>query len=104
MTLLDILTATCFMTPIIFGIGVGREAGGVGIMIGLVVGLVAGGLASYAFRKTYWYFGKLEERLTPQVVQWVSGIMVFTPFLIIVVAAALMAGFLTTFIVQQMAG
>ncbi len=98
------LTATCFMTPIVFGILAGKEAGGAGIMIGVGVGLVAGGLASYAHRKTYWYLAELEERMHPQVVAWLSGIMVFTPFLIIFAAGAGVADFLTKFIVQQMAG
>jgi hypothetical protein len=106
MTLLDLLTAICFTTPPVFGILAGKEAGVVGIMIGMGVGLVAGGLASYALKKTVKYYDKLEGRLKSQ--PWVVkklidvGITVWTVFLIF--GATNMAGFLTRFIVQRMAG
>jgi len=87
------------------GIDAGKEAGVVGIMIGMGVGLVAGGMAAYALKKTYEYAFKLEGRLNsqPQFVKTLvdGGIMVW--FFVLLLGAALMASFSTTFIVQQMA-
>ncbi len=106
MTLLDMLTGICFIAPPMGGYFDGQEAGVVGIMIGLGVGLVAGGLAAYALRRTVEYWLKLEPRLESQ--PWVvkalvlKGIQVWGVFLYF--GPAIMAAFLTRFIVQQMAG
>ncbi len=106
MTLLDLLTAVCFMSPPARGILSGAEAGVVGILIGMGIGLGAGGLASYALKRTVEYWDKLEARLKSQ--PWLvkelmlKGIQVWGVFLIF--GAANMAGFSTRFIVQRMAG
>ncbi len=106
MTLLDLLTAICFTAPLFAGIIDGKEAGVVGILIGVGVGLVAGVLAAYALRRTVEYWLKLEPRLESQ--PWLvkelmlKGITVWTVFLIF--GLVTMAGFLTGFIVQRMAG
>jgi hypothetical protein len=104
-TLLELLTGIYFTTPLGFGYLAGNKAGVVGIMIGLGVGLVAGGLAAYALRRTVEYWDKLEARLKSQ--PWLvkalvlKGIQVWGVFLYF--GPAIMAGFLTAFIVQQMA-
>jgi len=105
MTLLDLLTGICFTAPLFAGITDGKEAGVVGILIGVGVGLVAGGLAAYALRRTVEYWDKLEARLKSQ--PWLvkalvlKGIQVWGLFLYF--GPAIMAGYLTAFIVQQMA-
>ncbi len=106
MTLLDLLTAICFTAPLFAGIEAGAEVGVVGILIGIGVGLGPGVFAAYALRRTVEYWDKLEARLKPQ--PWLvkelvlKGIQVWGVFLIF--GAALMADFLTRFIVQRMAG
>ncbi len=106
MTLIDLLIPLCFIAPATAGIVVGKDAGGVGIMIGMGVGLVAGGLAYYALKKTYSYADELELRIEslPRVVKWLiaEGEIVWLFFH--PVAGAVMAGFATAFIVHQMAG
>ncbi len=105
MTLLDLLTAVCFMSPPANGILAGAEAGVVGILIGMGIGLGAGGLAAYALRRNVEYYFKLEARLKSQ--PWLvkelmlKGIQVWGVFLIF--GAANMACFSTRFIVQRMA-
>ncbi len=105
MTLLDLLTVSCFMAPPMAGYIAGTEAGVVGILIGIGVGLVAGGLAAYALNRTVEYWDKLEARLKSQ--PWLvkalvlKGIQVWGLFLYF--GPAIMAGYLTEFIVQQMA-
>ena len=104
MTLLDLLTPLCFIAPAVAGIVGGKDAGGVGVMIGIGVGLVAGGLAYYALKKTY--SDEFEEKLKsqPQFVQALieKGTGAWIVFLL--VTPALVTGFSTKFIVQQMAG
>jgi uncharacterized membrane-anchored protein len=106
MTLLDLLTAICFTAPLFAGIEAGAEAGVVGILIGIGVGLGPGVFAAYALRRTVEYYYKSEGRLKSQ--PWVVkkiidlGIMVWIGFLIL--AGNFMAGFLTRFIVQRIAG
>ncbi len=106
MTVLDLLTVTCFMAPPMAGYIAGQEAGVVGIMIGIGVGLGPGVLAAYAFYRTVEYYFESEGRLKSQ--PWVVkklidlGIMVWTYFLI--VAGFFMTLLLTRFIVQRMAG
>ena len=51
-TLLDMLTVSCFIAPPMAGIRAGAEAGVVGILIGIGVGLGPGVLAAYALNKT----------------------------------------------------
>ncbi len=105
-TLLDMLTVSCFIAPPMGGIRGGAEAGVVGILIGIGVGLGPGVLAAYAFNRTVEYYFKSEERLKSQ--PWVVkkliglGIMVWTYFLI--VAGFFMMLSLMRFIVQRMAG
>ena len=105
MILLDLLTPLCFIAPVVVGIVGGKDAGGVGVMIGIGVGLVAGGLAYYALKKTM-YSDEFEERpkSQPQFVQVLieKGEGAWIVFLL--VAPALVTGFSTKFIVQQMAG
>ena len=106
MTLLFLLTLICFSTTLSFGIDAGKEAGVVGIMIGMGVGLVAGGLAYYALKKTV-YSDELEERRKsqPQVVKALIDLVTGGWMIVfLLVAPALVALFLTKFIVQQMAG
>ena len=104
MTLLDMLTGICFTAPLFAGIIDGKEAG-VGILIGVGVGLGAGVFAAYALRRTVEYWFKLEARLKSQ--PWLvkalvlKGIQVWGLFLYF--GPAIMAGYLTAFIVQQMA-
>ncbi len=107
-TLLDMLTGSCFTSPLFAGILLAPKAAGVvGILIGVGIGLGAGVLAAYAMRRTveYWW-DKLEPRFESQ--PWLvkelvlKGIQVWGVFLIF--GAALMADFLTRFIVQRMAG
>ena len=88
------------------GIDAGKEAGVVGIMIGMGVGLVAGGLAAYALKKTYGYAYKFEGRLKsqPQFVKTLVDGEIMVWFFVLLLGAALMVSFSTTFIVQQMAG
>ncbi len=106
MTLLDLLTAVYFTTPLLAGILLAPKAAGVvGILIGIGVGLGAGGLAAYALRRTVEYWDKLEARLKSQ--PWVvilidSGITVLELFLIIA-EAGFLTFFLTRLIVQRMA-
>ncbi len=106
LTLLDLLTVWSFMVPPGFGIIAGNKAGVVGFMIGIGVGLVAGVLAAYALRRTVEYWFKLEARLKSQ--PWLvkalvlKGIQVWGVFLYF--GPAIMAGYLTAFIVQRMAG
>ncbi len=106
MTLQFLLTLICFASAISVGIDAGKEAGVVGIMIGMGVGLVAGGLAAYALGKTVEYSFKLEERLKsqPQVVKTLIDSVTVVWLIVLILAAVLMAGFLTEFIVEQMAG
>jgi len=106
MTLQFFLTLTCFALAISIGIDAGKEAGVVGIMIGMGVGLVAGGLAAYALGKTVEYSLKLEGRLKsqPQVVKTLIDSVTVIWLIVLIVGVALMAGFLTEFIVEQMAG
>jgi len=106
MTLQFLLTLICFTSIPIIGIIAGKEAGVVGIMIGMGVGLVAGGLAAYALSKTVEYSLKLEERLKsqPQIVKTLIDSVTVVWLIVLIVGAALMAGFLTEFIVEQMAG
>ena len=105
-TLLDLLTAVCFMSPPARGILSGAEAGVVGILIGMGIGLGAGGLAAYALRRNVEYYFKLEARLKSQ--PWLvkelmlKGITVWTVFLIF--GLVTMTHLLTRFIVQRMAG
>ncbi len=107
MTLHFMLHTCCFTwPPVVAALAVGKEAGGVGIMIGIVVGLVAGGLTSYALEKWYSYSDEFEQRLEslPRVVKWLIAegeiVWLFFP----PVAGALMAMFATASIVHQMAG
>ncbi len=106
MTLHFCLHTLCFIAPAVAGIAVGKDAGGVGIMIGIGVGLVAGGLASYALEKTYSYSDELDRWIEslPRAVKWLiaEGEIVWLFFH--PVAGAVMAGFATAFIVHQMAG
>ena len=106
MTLQFLLTLICFASAISVGIDAGKEAGVVGIMIGMGVGLVAGGLAIYALSKTVEYSLKLEGRLKsqPQVVKTLIDSVTVVWLIVLILAAALMAGFSTEFIVEQMAG
>ncbi len=105
-TLLDMLTVSCFMAPPMGGIRGGAEAGVVGILIGMGIGLGAGGLAAYALRRNVEYYFKLEARLKSQ--PWLvkelmlKGIQVWGLF--IICGPALMMLFLMRFIVQRMAG
>ncbi len=106
MTLLDLLTPLCFIAPAVAGIVVGKDAGGVGIMIGMGVGLVAGGMAYYALKKTV-YSDELEERRKsqPQVVKVLIDLVTGGWMIIfLLVAPAFVTLFATEFIVQQMAG
>ncbi len=105
MTLLDLLTVSCFMAPPMAGYIAGKEAGVVGILIGIGVGLVAGGLANYVWNRTVEYLDKLQERFKsrPWVVKLIdSGIYVWTLFLFL--AVCLMTFLSTRLIVQRMAG
>ena len=105
-TLLDMLTLSCFMVPPLGGIRGGAEAGVVGILIGIGVGVGAGVLAAYAMRRTVWYWLKLEPRIESQ--PWVvkklimKGIQVWGVFLMF--GPTFMMFHLMKFIVQQMAG
>ncbi len=105
MTLLDLLTVSCFFAPPMAGYIEGKEAGIVGIMIGVGVGLGAGVLAAYALRRNVEYYFKLEARLKSQ--PWLvkelmlKGITVWTVFLIF--GLVTMTHLLTRFIVQRMA-
>ena len=106
MTLLDLLTPMCFITPAVAGILEGKEAGLVGNTIGMAVGLVAGGLAYYALKKTV-YSDELEERRKsqPQVVKALIDLVTGGWMIVfLLVAPALVASFSTKFIVQQIAG
>ena len=106
MTLLDLLTPLCFILPAMAGIDVGKDAGGVGVMIGIGVGLVAGGLAYYALKKTV-YSDELQEsrKSQPQVVKALIDLVTGGWMIIfLLVAPAFVTLFATTFIVQQMAG
>ncbi len=104
-TLLEQLTAICFMAPLFVGITEGKEAGVVGILVGMGIGLVAGGLAAYALNRTVEYWDKLEARLKSQ--PWVvkklmlKGIQVWGVFLMF--GPTFMMLLLMKFIVQQMA-
>ena len=106
MTLHFLLFTCCFTWPPVFGMLVGKEAGGVGIVIGVGVGLVAGGLASYALKKTYLYSDELERWIESQpkvveaLLQGLAGVWLF----FLPVAGVLMASFSTGFVVHQMAG
>ncbi len=106
MTLQFLLTLICFASAISVGIDAGKEAGVVGILIGMGVGLVAGGLAAYALGKTVEYSFKLEGRLKSQsqVVKTLIDSVTMVWLIVLILAAALMAGFSTEFIVEQMAG
>ncbi len=102
MTLLDLLTAVCFMSPPAEGILAGAEAGVVGIMIGIGVGLGAGGLAAYALRRNVEYYFKLEARLKSQ--PWLVKELMFKGIQVWgVLGPAFMTLLLTRFIVQRMA-
>ncbi len=106
MTLIDLLIPLCFIAPATAGIVVGKDAGGVGIMIGMGVGLVAGGLAHYALKKTV-YSDELQKRRKsqPQVVKALIDLVTGGWMIIfLLVAPALMTFFATKFIVHQMAG
>ena len=105
MTLLHLLTAICFTTPPFVGIVAGKEAGVVGMMIGMGVGLVAGGLAYYALKKTAEYSFKLEARLEsqPRVVKQLMGLGTTFWIAFLLFGAAIMADFLTRFVVQRLA-
>ena len=106
MTLHFMLHTLCFIAPAVAGIAVGKEAGGVGIMIGIGVGLIAGGLASYALEKWYSYSDEFDRRIEslPRVVKWLIAEGEFVWLFFHPVAGALMAGFATAFIIHQMAG
>ena len=106
MTLIDLLFPVCFIVPATAGIVVGKDAGGVGIMIGMGVGLVAGGLAYYALKKTVYsdeWEGRRESQL--QVVKALADLVTGGWMIVfLLVAPAFMTLFATKFIVQQMAG
>ena len=107
MTLHLILHTCCFTwPPVVAALAVGKEAGGVGIMIGIVVGLVAGGLASYALKKMYSYSDELDRWIEsqPKVVEAILKELELIWLFFPPVAGALMAMFATGFIVHQMAG
>ncbi len=107
MTLHFLLTTCCFTwPPVVAALAVGKEAGGVGIMIGIVVGLVAGGLASYALKKTYSCSDELDRWIEsqPKVVEALLQELVGVWLFFLTAAAIAMTMFATAFIVHQVAG